>query len=180
MIFFSGFGFKNEMDIFCDILELYAKSLDSTINPPYIIAGFSYGSQKAIDYSLSATHRINSIILLSPAFFNDKDLPFKEKQIRQFNNNKNIYMQYFLKNAGFIEEYRRFLTMRDVKDLHNLLYYRFNSLDLLKLSKRGVKIDVYIGENDNIINVESAIDFFKDSCVVHLKRHSNHFLKEVK
>ncbi|RDU62438.1 pimelyl-ACP methyl ester esterase BioV [Helicobacter sp. MIT 14-3879] len=169
MRFFSGFGFENDYEIFSDILEKYKGN--------YNIAGFSYGAQNALEFSLKNNTRINRLILLSPAFFNDIDDWFIHKQLGLFAKNSKVYMKYFLKNIGFENKFINYLKTPDAKDLKLLLKYRFNSNSMYFLKSRGIKFDIYIGSNDKIINVNNACEFFARFGIVYLLKNANHLLK---
>lgn len=114
MKFFGGFGFKDDVQIFEQILH----DLGYLEGNPYNICGFSYGAQKAVDYavdSLKNGNRINRVILLSPAFFNDKSDDFVAQQLRMFAKNRTIYMKAFYKNIGVSADDETYL--REVETL---------------------------------------------------------------
>ncbi|RAX52246.1 hypothetical protein CCY99_07595 [Helicobacter sp. 16-1353] len=176
MIFFGGFGFNDDYRLFSDILEAY-NFLDSS---DYRIYGFSFGAQKAIDYALDSKNRINDIILLSPAFFNNKNDTFRESQLLHFKKNKNIYMKYFLQNIGFDKSMNEFLKEPSFDDLESLLYYHFNKESLRKLQDKGILIITFLGELDRIIDSSIALDFFKEFGIVYFLKNTNHLLRKVK
>jgi hypothetical protein len=43
--------------------------------------------------------------------------------------------------------------------------------------ERGVRIEVYLGSDDNITDVEAAYAFFVPFATVHLFKGANHFLQ---
>lgn len=176
MIFFGGFGFNNDYGLFSDILEQY-NLLDSR---EYRIYGFSFGAQKAIEYALHSKNRINEIILLSPAFFNNKDEDFIKSQLLYFKKNKDLYMRYFLANIGFSNDMRGFLSEANYDDLETLLTYRFNRNILEKLQHNGISIVTFLGEFDKIIDVNIALDFFKEFGMVYFLKNTNHLLRTIK
>ena len=60
MRFYSGFGFWNEKELFKEYLE----------EGEFVVAGFSYGAQKALIDAVHTSKRVDKLQLLSPAFFN--------------------------------------------------------------------------------------------------------------
>lgn len=176
--FFGGFGFKDEVRIFEKIL----RDLGYFSANPYNICGFSYGAQKAVRFALDSLkndRRINRVILLSPAFFNDKDSAFKDAQIRAFAKNKALYMKAFYKNVGVCAEDRQFLReieSLDSRILEQCLRYEFKGDDLVFLRSKGVEIVVILGQNDRIIDSLKANDFFSEFGIVYLIKNANHLL----
>ncbi|MDE6886124.1 MAG: pimelyl-ACP methyl ester esterase BioV [Helicobacteraceae bacterium] len=168
MIFFSGFGFENESSLFSEFLE----------DANYNLAGFSYGAQKAIDFALASQNRINKIFLFSPAFFNNKDSNFRHSQIESFKKNQKFYMNFFLKNAGFRKEWAKFLATPKLSDLESLLNYEFKKENLKTLTNKGIKIIVYLGDKDKIVDSSIAAEFFRKFGIVYFLKNKNHFLKE--
>jgi hypothetical protein len=63
-----------------------------------------------------------------------------------------------------------------IEDLQDLLYYEWNLQDLSYLAKKGVKIEVYLGGEDKIIDAESAKEFFLQVATVTYIKEANHFL----
>lgn len=167
------------MLIFRDILEKYNFSHYSNYN----VCGFSYGAQKAIEYTLSTKDRINNLILLSPAFFNNKNADFINKQLDNFKKNKNIYMNIFLKNCGLNtmlkDELSKFLCSPNFSDLEELLIYKFNTNSLSIIKKRGIKITTFLAQNDKIIDVDIAIDFFREFGIVYFLKNTSHILRKI-
>lgn len=179
MTFFGGFGFKDEVRIFEQIL----RDLGYLEGNPYNICGFSYGAQKAVDYavdSLKNGSRINRVILLSPAFFNDKSDDFVAQQLKMFAKNRTIYMKAFYKNIGVCEcdeAFLREVETLDLRILEKCLRYKFVDSDLEALSARGVEIVVLLGGADKIINANNANEFFSKYGVVYLLKNANHLLR---
>lgn len=179
MKFFGGFGFKDEVRIFEKIL----RDLGYFRANPYNICGFSYGAQKAVRFaleSLKSNVRVNRVLLLSPAFFNDKDSAFKDAQIRAFAKNKALYMKAFYKNVGVCAEYRQFLReieSLDSRILEQCLRYEFKGDDLVFLRSKGVEIVAILGQNDRIIDSRKANDFFAQYGIVYLLKDANHLLR---
>ncbi len=61
MRFISGFGFKDDILLFKDLLDKFGYKTQND----YSICGFSKGTQKALDFTMSAKTRINRLIMLS-------------------------------------------------------------------------------------------------------------------
>ena len=89
MKFFSGFCFRDEQELFDNYID----------NGSFVVAGFSYGAKLAIDYTDTATSRIDKLILLSPIYFSDKSDNFKKKQILAYKQNSSLYKDIFYKNV---------------------------------------------------------------------------------
>jgi len=169
-MFFSGFGLKNEFELF----DLKLNEFD--------IAGFSYGSIKAFELAyekIKNKKRVNKLILLSPAFFEKKDEKFKRMQLMFFKKDKNTYINNFLKNVIYPADFdiKKYLANANYEDLQKLLYYKWD-LDKLKyLKENGVIIEIYLGELDKIIDSFEALKFFKDIAEVYFIKNVGHILK---
>ena len=180
MKFFGGFGFSDEVRIFEKIL----RDLGYFGANPYNICGFSYGAQKAVRYAidlLQSGKRVNRVILLSPAYFNDKDLAFKEAQVRAFAKNPALYMKAFYKNIGLKkgdEIYLREIKGLDSRILEQCLCYEFKGAEMELLKSYGVEIVVILGENDKIIDSHKANAFFSQYGIVYLLKGANHLIRK--
>ncbi len=170
--FFSGFALKNDDRLFTDLFIDFGISLTY-----YDVCGFSYGAQKALSYTLCCNSRINRLILISPAFFNNKDSVFIDSQIHAFKKNKDLYLKCFYKNIGFNNISNEFIGDASLFDLDNLLNFTFKSDDLIAIKKMGIKILIFLGGKDKIINTISAMDFFKDFGIVYFIKEANHLLR---
>ena len=170
MKYFSGFCLSNESELFDFWLD---KCSD------YCVAGFSYGAIKAVKYCLETQNRIDRLILLSPAFFNDKDEKFKRSQLLYFKKNSKLYIKNFIKNIsnGSKIDLSKYITSSDYNQLKELLYYQWDIDKLNLLSKKGIKIEVILGENDKIIDAKKAKDFFEKASIVYFIKNANHILK---
>jgi esterase/lipase len=171
MQFYSGFSLQNEEYLFDD----YIKKSDFTI------CGFSYGAIKAFKATqneLEKGRRVDTLLLLSPAFFQTKDEKFKRLQLISYKKNKDAYMDQFL-NACFAPYEKKIVEYTDtsINDLQDLLNYKWDIKELQDLINKDVVIEVYLGSDDKIIDVKSARDFFlKVSTLTYLK-NANHFLQ---
>ena len=171
MRFFSGFSLKNEEYIFNEYIDKSA----------YSICGFSYGSIKALNATLEMlknSQRVDKLQLLSPAFFQSKSEKFKRLQLMSYKKNQTIYMQQFI--SGCFAPYEKKIVENvetDISELKELLEYKW-SLELLKeVESKGIKIEVYLGAQDNIIDVGAARELFLEVATVTYIKDANHFLQ---
>ncbi len=160
MRFFSGFCLCNEKELFREYLE----------EGDFVVAGFSYGAQKAVEFVLNTPYRVDKLQLLSPAYFSYHK-KIIEMNIKAFCKDKKSYIKNFLKKAGFWDE--RFLCDCELKDLKRLFYFDWNKIKEL----RDVKVEVFLGERDRIIDVKRAYEFFKEVGEVYYIKNANHFLR---
>jgi len=160
MKYFSGFCLKNEKELFKEYLE----------DGEFVVAGFSYGAQKALDYVLTAKNRVDKLQLLSPAFF---DYPKKivDLNIKSFKKDKDRYIKSFLKKAGLYE--KEYISKCNEKELISLFTFDWKKIKEVK----NIKIEVFLGEFDKIINLKKAREFFVFYGDVYLIKKANHFLR---
>ncbi len=168
MRYFSGFCLHSESSLFDFWLE----------HTDYTVAGFSYGAIKAAEYVLEQKGRVERLILLSPAFFNDKDEKFKRMQLLYFKKDRQKYIKNFLSNAkaGSSLNLEPFLKEGSYEELQELLFYNWQKEKLQKISKQGTAIEVILGEKDKIINPNAAKEFFEKLATVYWIKKGNHFL----
>lgn len=167
---FSGFCFDGEEELF---FRLSKKCL-------YDVSGFSYGAQKACEEVFERVkrgERVQKLLLYSPAFFEDKTQTYKNLQISYFKKNKQIYIQNFLQKIGVDEEIKKYFKEGAIEDLQALLSYRWDEKKLAFIQEKGVLIEVYLGECDEIINAQIARDFFSSSALVYFIKGANHCLR---
>ncbi len=168
MRFYSGFCFKNEFELFQNFLDVNEFS----------IVGFSYGAIKAFEYVYKSKQRVEKLILLSPAFFQEKDEKFKKLQLIFFKKNSSNYLKNFYENVLYpsnfeIDKYKKMGTYEELKEL---LHYEWNKEKLKELKNRGVKIEIYLGKKDKIIDSTSAYEFFKSFGTVYFIKNVGHLL----
>jgi len=171
MKFFSGFSLKNEEYLFDEYLD----------KSDYSVCGFSYGALKALHTTLEMlenSQRVDRLQLLSPAFFQTKPEKFKRLQLMSYKKNKIIYMKQFL--TGCFAPYEKKIVQNvetDISELKELLEYEW-SLELLKeVEAKGVKIEVYLGGKDTIIDADAAKELFLEVATVTYIKDANHFLQ---
>jgi homoserine acetyltransferase len=184
MKYFNGFCLQDELTLFDNILT------QDTIKNDYIVCGFSLGAIDAFEYTLTTDTRVDKLILLSPAFFQEIDEKFKKLQLISFSQNPNQYIENFITNIQKpnimktqenITKYIKQTTKeKDFEDLKKLLYYVWDIDKLKLLQKRNIIIEVYLGNKDNIINTNNTKDFFMPYCDLFLIQNASHLLKNAK
>ena len=171
MKFYSGFSLKNEISFFKDFVK----------ESQYSVCGFSYGAIKAFRYTqeqLQEGKRIDTLQLFSPAFFQTKSQKFKRVQIISFTKCKEKYLSSFIDGCFFPHAKKDLQHMQtSIEELNELLNFQWNQNDLQDLVDKGVVIEVYLGEKDMIIDVESARELFLQVSTVTYIKNANHFLQ---
>lgn len=171
-MFFNGFALKNENLLLNDYLYFTNFSVN----------GFSKGAQDAFEYTLKYKNRIDTLNLISPAFFQDRSLTFKEKQIHIFNKNRKGYLKQFSKNMIFNNKKISLISFIDYhnkleEDLRYLLEYVWDEEKILFLLKKNINIKVFIGDKDKIVNPKKSFDFFSKLTNTYLIKNRGHILK---
>jgi len=168
MIYFNGFALKGEEKFFEEQL----------INSDFCVAGFSYGAQKAFEYAYNSTERIDRLILLSPAFFQNHKKSFIRTQLRYYKADETSYAEEFLKNVIFPSNINLYdyLDINKYEELETLLSYVWDREKFLELIERGVTIEVFMGEEDKIVNSEKSYEFFSELTTVYLLKNRGHML----
>ncbi len=172
MLFFSGFGFRNEKALFRDYLKV----------GDFTIAGFSYGAQRALEEAkkrVQKGERVESLQLFSPAYFNELPKPIKLKELQNFTKNGELYMRFFYKKAAYpwegnLEPFKKEPSLGELKAL---LFYEWKSNDLQLLKDAGVDIEVYLGSMDKIVDSERAKEFFKPFAIIYTIKDAGHLLR---
>ncbi|WP_300365884.1 pimelyl-ACP methyl ester esterase BioV [Hydrogenimonas sp.] len=172
MIYFSGFSLAGESEIFREYL-------DNVAGNPYVVAGFSYGAIKAVEYACTSTDRIDKIILLSPAYFVGQSPAFIKAQLRYYKKDPVAYIEKFFVNAAYPTSYslKRYSRMSTVEELEELLFYPWSEEKLLPLIEKGINIETYLGGRDRIVDAEAAHDFFKKYTTSYLFKPFGHLLR---
>ena len=170
MKYFNGFSLQNEEKIFDEYLT----------KSNYTVAGFSYGAQQAFEYTYASKERIEKLILLSPAFFQTQRPSFIRTQLRYFEAGQEAYVKQFLSNVTYPSsiDLSEYLNVGTKEDLEALLTYTWDEDKLQELSDRGTTIEVFLGEEDKILDAEEATAFFKKSCTLYSIKKSGHLLLE--
>ncbi len=172
MLYFSGFALQNESELFDFWLP----------QTQYCVVGFSYGAIKAVEYLLETHKRVDRLLLLSPAYFNNKSEAFKKMQLLYYKKDPYKYRENFLKNISFGSEISltKYLgPLPPLDDLKELLYYNWSGNKLKTLQKRGILIEVILGGKDKIIDASAAREFFQDYALTYYIKDANHILKVI-
>ena len=169
MIYFNGFALKDEEKFFEEQL----------INSDFCVAGFSYGAQKAFEYAYHSSERIDRLILLSPAFFQNHKKSFIRTQLRYYKADEASYVKEFLKNVVYPSNINLYdnLDTNKYEDLEALLSYVWDKDKIKELIERGTIIEVFIGADDKIVNAEKSHEFFSKLTTVYLFKNRGHLLK---
>ena len=166
--YFSGFCFRNESELFNEYLE----------SNDFTVCGFSYGAIKAFEEVLSTNQRVDKLQLFSPTFFQTFDDKFKRTQVMYFKKDANAYVETFLQNVIYPSnlDISKYFELGTSKQLEELLNYNWSEEKLQKLVDKGVKIEVYLGGVDKIIDSSKAKDFFKNFATVYYIKEKGHLL----
>jgi len=168
MKYFNGFALKGEETFFKEQL----------VESDYVVAGFSYGAQQAFEYAYQSTKRIDRLILLSPAFFQNHKKSFIRTQLRYFKADEKAYTQTFLENVAYpstinLSEY---LTEGTAEELEALLTYVWDEEKMKALEERGVVIEVFMGRKDKIVDAGKSLEFFSKYLTVYEMKEQGHLL----
>ena len=171
MKYYSGFSLKNDSSYFKEYLN----------STEYTVAGFSYGAIKAFEeaYTLVMSgKRVERLQLLSPAFFQTKSEKFKRMQLMGYKRSSTAYLSAFIAScfAPYEKESLEHCE-QSADELEELLNYKWNREKLHELENRGVKIEVYLGEKDSVIDVLGAKELFLEVSTVTYIKDANHFLQ---
>jgi len=171
MIFYSGFSLKNEQYLFEDLIN----------QSEYCVCGFSYGSMKAYKHVkelLESGKRVDTLQLLSPVFFQTKSDRFKRVQIMAHKANNKEYMKQFLESCfdPYLQKPLEF-EKNTTEDLRELLNHEWILKEFIDVVNKGVKLEVYLGGKDKIIDVENAREFFTQVATLTYIKDANHFLQ---
>jgi len=166
--FFSGFCFSNESELFDEYI----------IRNDFTISGFSYGAIKAFEEALNTQDRVDKLQLFSPAFFQNFDEKFKRTQLMYFKKNENTYVQTFLNNVIYPsnKDISKYFKLGTDQELEELLTYVWNEEKLQKLVDKGVKIEVYLGADDKIIDSLKVKKFFQKFATIYYIKEKGHLL----
>ena len=144
----------------------------------YCVSGFSLGAIEALEYVYNNENRVDLIQLFSPAFFHDKDETFKTSQIKSFEKNEALYTKIFLKNISYPSkiDLKQYYKKDSLDRLKFLLNYRFRVELLESLRSRGIKIELYVGLKDKIIDPINCQLFFQDFATITEIKEGGHIL----
>lgn len=168
--YFSGFSLQNEEELFSDYI----------IKNDFTVSGFSFGAIKAFEEVLNSNQRVDKLQLFSPAFFQTKDKKFKRMQLMFFKKDELAYCNNFLENIANPSsiDCNKYFTLGTYDDLDELLNYEWNEEKLQSLTNRGVKIEVFLGAEDKIVEALKAKDFFVKYATVYFIKNVGHILNK--
>lgn len=169
-MFYSGFSLINDRHFF----EPFLKKSD------YCVAGFSYGAIKAALFAAKSDERIDTLQLFSPAFFQTKKESFRRLQMGGYLKDPANYTEKFIEScfapceAGAVE----LDTHANEDQLRELLYFEWDDALMQAIRTKGIRIEVYLGLEDRVIDVQGAREFFIPYATVTSINRANHFLQE--
>lgn len=167
--YFSGFCFENEKELFKDYL----------VENDFTISAFSYGCIEAFEEIYNSKNRVDRIQFFSPAFFQNRDEKFKRMQLMFFKKDCKSYCENFLKGVSYPNEkidLEKYFKIGKYEQLEKLLNYKWDENKLNQLIQRGIKIEVYLGEEDKIIDALEAKEFFKNFSMTYYLKKRGHIL----
>ncbi len=169
MVYFNGFVLKGEEQFFSEEI----------VDTEQSVVGFSYGAQKAFEYALQSQKRIDRLILISPAFFQNHKKSFIQRQLRAFKEDEEVYKKTFLENVVYPSNLslEAFVSQGSYEELEALLSYVWEEGKFQELINRGVKVEVFMGGSDKIVNAQKSFDFFSKLVPVYLYKESGHLLR---
>jgi len=167
--YFSGFSLKGEEGLFGEILP----------TSDVCVAGLSYGAVRAFEYVYDTHERVDRLILLSPAFFQTQKQSFIRVQLRYFQSNPQSYIEQFLENVAYPSDTNLtpYLHEGSLHELQSLLEYEWSVPKIQEVIARGVKIEVYLGGADKIIQSDKAFEFFSSLTLTYLIKDAGHLLR---
>lgn len=141
----------------------------------FVVAGFSYGAQKALIDAVHTNKRVDKLQLLSPAFF-PKNPKFAKLQINTFKKDKENYIKNFLENVKYPKEIDLdiYLDETELYQLEEMFEFNWSLIEYAK--QKNINIEVYIGEKDKIIDIKNAVKFFKNYAKVYFIKDVGHLL----
>ena len=169
MKYFNGFSLNGEKELFKEYL----------IDSEFSVAGFSYGAIEAFEYVYNGKDRVDRLILLSPAFFQNCKKGFIKTQLRYFKMDRDRYIEQFLKNLSYPSNVnlKQYLSIGTFEELNSLLSYIWNRNRVLELINREITIEVFIGGKDKIVNSIDSFNFFSNITTTYLLKNLGHILR---
>ncbi len=169
MKFYSGFSLAEDRCFFDPFLQV----------SDFTVAGFSYGAIKAAQYAAGSHERIDTLQLFSPAFFQTKKESFRRLQMAGYFKDSERYLENFITSCfAPLPKSPIQLGENSADALSELLYYEWTAELMEAIRSKGIRIEVYLGLEDQVIDVEGAREFFLPYATVISIRRGNHFLQE--
>lgn len=169
MHFYSGFSLAKEEVLFAPYHD----------RGDFCIAGFSLGAIDAFEFACESKQRVDKLQLFSPAFFQEEEEKFKRLQRLYFRQDKKAYVENFLKNIAYPShvDMSRFYRESDVQDLDRLLGFVYKKEKLQALLDKSIMIEVYVGSEDKIIDIDKVATFFREFATIIEIKNAGHILK---
>ncbi|MDP3290434.1 MAG: alpha/beta hydrolase, partial [Sulfuricurvum sp.] len=121
----------------------------------------------------------DTLQLFSPAFFQTKKESFRRLQMGGYIKDAERYLENFLTSCFAPSPVAPIsLGSNDAESLQELLYYEWTPELLEAIRTKGIQIEVYLGLDDQVIDVVGAREFFLPYATVISIRRGNHFLQE--
>ncbi len=131
-------------------------------------------------YASESNKRIDTLQLFSPAFFQTKKESFKRLQLTGFSRVQQGYIDNFLATcfAPLGVQEIEIDPKASEDELRELLYFEWTDGLMKSIVSKGIRIEVYLGLEDRVIDVIAAREFFLPFATVISIRAGNHFLQE--
>lgn len=169
MKFYSGFSLEEDRHFFDPFLKM----------SDFTVAGFSYGAIKAAQYAAQTHERVDTLQLFSPAFFQTKKESFRRLQMSGYFKDSERYLENFITSCfAPLPKSPINLGENSADALQELLYFEWTKELMETIRSKGTRIEVYLGLEDQVIDVEGAREFFLPYATVISIRKGNHFLQE--
>ena len=96
-----------------------------------------------------------------------------------FKKDAKAYCDNFLENIAYPSSINtnKYFTQGSMEELDELINYTWDEQKLQALVDKGTKIEVYLGEEDKIIDSEKAKDFFVKYATVYFIKNVGHILR---
>lgn len=169
-LFFSGFGFSGEAKLFDRLLP---------DNKDFVLAGFSMGAIDAFLYLANCQQRVDDLILISPAFYQENDEKFKNFQLNNYIKDSQKYQNSVYKACQAKSDIENYKTATTKEQLEKLLFFVWDLEKLTNIINNGTKITVFLGEKDRVIDSKKALDFFSQVTTVYFYKNCNHLMEEL-
>jgi len=171
LLYFSGFCLENEKELFKEYIE----------ENDFTVSGFSYGAIKAFQYTLKCIQenkRVDKLQLFSPAYFNKQSEKFKRLQLLYFKKDETEYKNNFIKNTIYPNNIsiKQYITTGTYEELDELLNYEWNEEDLKSILNANIKLEVFVGSEDKIVNSAASKELFRKFGEVYYIKGVGHSL----
>ncbi len=166
--YFNGFSLEGEKVLFQSYFK--ENSLE--------VVGFSYGAQQAVEYTYNTKERIDKLILLSPAFFQTQKEAFVRTQLKHFSTQKENYVKQFLANVSYPADINLtpYVKIGTKDELEALLSYKWQKHKFQAIQDKGIRVEVFLGGKDKIINSQDALAFFSELSTSYYLKDAGHLL----